>query len=259
MKARKLIIFSLCLASITLAGCNEAEIQSQWTETNTLDDINFNWPEAPQYFDENSKIRVSMMNDEKNLYIRLMSRKQSVKMLFLRAGFTVWIDETGDSRKIFGLQFPLARKSERQAPDHKARNNMENMLEDSNYSLAILKGPGETRQTMPTSEAARQMGIFARIEMQQGYLVYELKIPVTAAEGSNIIGIGFETGTMKKSSDKGSSGGGRGGGGRGGGKGGGGKKRAGSGHGGNSSQPIEIWAKVHIAESPPLKGSGTIE
>ena len=55
MKARKLIIFSLCLASITLAGCNEAEIQSQWTETNTLDDINFNWPEAPQYFDENSK------------------------------------------------------------------------------------------------------------------------------------------------------------------------------------------------------------
>lgn len=252
MKVRKFIIFSLCLASIALTGCNEAEIQSQWIEANTLDGINSNWPEAPQYFDENSKIRVSMMNDEKNLYIRLMSRKQSVKMLFLRAGFTVWIDETGDSRKIFGLQFPLARKSERQASDHKARNNMENMLEDSNYSLAILKGPQKTRQTMPTSEAARQMGIFARIEMQQGYLVYELKIPVLAAEGSKIIGIGFETGTIKKSSGKGSSGGGRGGGGggRGGGKGGGGTKRAGGGHGGNSPQPIEIWAKVHIAESP---------
>jgi hypothetical protein len=254
MKAGKCIALILLLASTSLTGCNEVEMQSQWTEPTAMDGSNANWPEIPQYFDEKSKIRVSMMNDDENLYIRLMSRKESVKMLFLRAGFTVWIDDTGDNRKKFGLQFPLARQSQQQSSDYMARNSMEEMLEDSNYSLAILKGLGETRQTMPTSEAARQMGIFARLEIQQGYLVYELKVPVTAAKGSQIIGIGFETGTIKKPSAKRSSGGGRGGGGggRGGGKGGGGKKRAGTGggHGGNSPQPIEIWAKVHIAESP---------
>jgi hypothetical protein len=259
MKPGKLITLIILLAVISLAGCNEVELQSQWTEPITLDGSNADWPENPQYFDEDSRVRVSLMNDDDNLYIRLLSRNQTTKMMFLRAGFTVWLDDAGNTRKKFGVQFPLARQNQMQGniTDHKPRNDMGEMLEDSLYSLAILSGPGETRQTMPTTKAA-EMGIYARLEIQQGYLVYELKVPFTASEDNKTISVGFETGKIDRPAGKGSSGGGRGG--RGGG-GKGGKKMGGKGgaHGGGSTQPIEIWAKVHLAENASPKDQGSIE
>ena len=258
------LIFSL--AAISLTGCNEVELQSQWTDPVTLGGSNADWPENPQYFDEDSRVRVSLMNDDDNLYIRLLTRSQTTKMLFLRAGFTVWLDDSGDTEKQFGLQFPLARQSRMRGrmSDHKARNGMEEMLEDSQYSLAILNGEGGTRQTMATSKAAA-MGIYARLKMQQGYLIYELKVPLTVSEGNNVIGVGFETGKIERPSGKGSSGGGRGGGGGGKGGGGGGGKGGknmggkGGAHGGGSQQPVEIWAKVHLAENTSSDNPGSIE
>lgn len=203
------------------------------------------WPDNPQCFDEDSKVQVSVMNDDDTLYIRLISRNQTTMMMFLRTGFTVWLDKAGGTRKNFGLQFPLPRERQlwESIPDHIPRNGMEEMLEDSQYSLAILNGPEETRQTMPTSKAA-EIGIYVRLGMQQEYLVYELKVPLIDRENNRTIGVGFETGKIKRQSGKVSSGGGRGG------KGGGGKKREGKGgaHGRDSSQPIEIWAKVHLAK-----------
>ena len=86
-------------------------------------------------------------------------------------------------------------------------------------------------------------------------MIYELKVPLTVSEGNNIIGVGFETGKIERPSGKGSSGGGRGGGGGGKGGGGGGGKGGknmggkGGAHGGGSQQPVEIWAKVHLAEN----------
>lgn len=251
-----LLIF--LLAAISLTGCNEVELQSQRTEPITLDDRDADWPENPQYFDEDSKTQVSVMNDDDNLYIRLISRNQTTMMMFLRAGFTVWIDNAGGTGKNFGLLFPLTREGQMRGsvPDHTPRNGMEEMVADSRYNLAILNGPEETRQTMPTSKAA-EIGIYVRLGMQQGYLVYELKVPLTGIENNKIVGVGFETEKIERPSGKGSSGGGRGGMGGG----GGGKKMGGKGGAqvGGSPKPIEIWVKVHMAEKASTKNSGSIE
>lgn len=78
MKSGKLNVLIVLLLSFSLTGCNEVEMQSQWTDSITLDSVTkADWPEYSQYFDENS------------FYIRLLSRSQTTKMLFLRAGFTV--------------------------------------------------------------------------------------------------------------------------------------------------------------------------
>ena len=261
MKPGNLMYLIFFLVAISLTGCNEVELKSQWTEPVILGGSNADWPENPQYFDEDSRVRVSLMNDDDNLYIRLISRNQTTKMLFLRAGFTVWLDDSGDTEKYFGLQFPLARQRQMRGrmPDHKARSGMEEMLEDSQYSLAILNGEGGTRQTMAMSKAA-EMGIYARLRMQQGYLVYELKVPLTVSEDNKIVGVGFETGKIERPSGKGSSGGGQGrGGGGGGGKGGKNMEGKGGAHGGGSQQPVEIWAKVHLAENTSSGSPGSIE
>lgn len=266
MKAATLNSLILLLISIFLSGCDEVEMQSQWTEPLTLkssDDSD--WPQNTQYFDEDSKVRVSMMNDDTSLYIRLVSRSHKSKMMFIRGGFTVWINSNGDTEEEFGLQFPLPRQKMMRgsSADHKSRNSMEDMLEDSQYSLAILNGPDETRQTMPTSKAA-EMGICARLGVEQGYLVYELKIPLplSASQDKQIVGVGLVSGKITQPSGRGSSGGGGGGGkgGGGGGKGGGGRGGSkmgggGGGHGGGAPKPIEIWARVQLAENTALMHS----
>lgn len=199
------------------------------------------------------------MNDDTFLYIRLLSRSHKSKMLFLRGGFTVWLNNSGDSEEQFGLQFPLPRQKMMRGStaDHKSRNSMEDMLEDSQYSLAILNGSDETRQTMPTSKAS-EMGIYARLQVEEGYLVYELKIPIPLAisKDNKIIGVGFESGQIARPSGRGSSGGGGGRGGRAGGGKGGGKMGGNSGnHGGGSPKSIEIWARVHLADNTSLAHS----
>ncbi len=272
MKATTRNTFIILLISLFLSGCDEVEMQSQWTEPLTLEGSDYSdWPEKPQYFDDDSKVRVSLMNDDTFLYIRLLSRSHKSKMLFIRGGFTVWLNNSGNSEEQFGLQFPLPRQKMMRgsAADHKSRNSMEDMLEDSQYSLAILSGQDETRETMPTSKAA-EMGIYARLQVEEGYLVYELKVPLplTTSKDDKIIGIGFESGKITRPSGGGSSAGRSGGrGGGGGGKGSrGGSKMGGNGgsHGGGSPKPIAIWGRVHLADNAFLthsidsKQSGTV-
>ena len=265
MKATKRNSLIILLMSLFLSGCDDVEMQGQWTEPLTLESSDYSdWPENPQYFDEDSKVRVSLMNDDTFLYIRLLSRSHKSKMLFIRGGFTVWLNNSGDSEEQFGLQFPLPRQKMMRGStaDHKSRNSMEDMLEDGQYSLAILNGSDETRQTMPTSKAA-EMGIYARLQVEEGYLVYELKVPLPLATSMDdkIIGVGFESGKITRPTGGGSSGGGggRGGGGKGGGGGGGrgGSKMGGNGgsRGGGSPKPIEIWARVHLADNASMAHS----
>jgi uncharacterized membrane protein YgcG len=251
-KIVSLLIF--ILAAILLTGCNTVELQSQWTEPIPMGNSDTDEPHNASYFDEDSRLRVSIMNNDDTLYIQLVTRSQATKMLFLRAGFTVWIDTSGEAIKNFGILFPVARQNKTwgNVPDHSPRNSMEVMVQDSQYNLAILNGLTNSRQTIPTTKAADR-GIYTRLRLKHDYLIYELQIPLSHSEDSDSISIGFESGAMEMVAGKGASGGNRSGKGRGGGgKGGKGKMKGGNGssHGGSRPEPIEIWAQVHLAAKP---------
>ncbi len=251
------------LLAIPLAGCNEVELQSQWrTKPITIDGSGAEWPENGQYFDKDSGMLVSVMNDEDNIYIQLSTKSKVTKMMFLRAGFTTWIDDSGGTSKKLGVQFPMAQQDHKWGTrqDHKPRTGMAEILEDSQYSLAIINSSAGTHQTIPISQAA-EMGIYARLEMKKDYLVYELEIPHAASAGNKTIGVGFEIGKMERPSrngspaggggQKGRGGGGRGGGGRGGGggemMGGKGGHSGGGSPGGGRPEPFDMWVKIYLA------------
>ena len=211
------------------------------------------------YLDEESKVLMTILNDEKNIYIRLLTRNLATQRIFLQAGLTTWIDYRGGDDKKFGVRFPLARKSYSQASrsqDHKPRNGMQEVLADSQHSLAILYSPPEGRAVRSISKTeAAERGILATIDIRQGYMVYELQVPYSVTGDNKTVGIGFETGTMKRPSGKGQgqSGSGRGGGGKG--SGGGGMKGKGGQSGGKHSggsrpEAFEMWAHVSLASMP---------
>ncbi len=130
------------IALIFLYGCDTVELQSQWaTEPVVIDGNAGEWPEKSHYLEEKSKVLVTVLNDEKNLYIRLLTRNEATQKMFLRAGLTTWIDYSGGNGKKFGVKFPLARHKNGQvspSPDHKPRNSMQDIFEESQYRLAIV-------------------------------------------------------------------------------------------------------------------------
>ncbi|MDA3833086.1 MAG: hypothetical protein PF495_06775 [Spirochaetales bacterium] len=240
-RSRAIIVLIFFLSTISMAGCATVEMQSRWTNPMAVPLSDTTWLGEHHYYDEDSRMRISVLNDADNLYIQLSSVNPSTKMMLLRAGFTVWLDNTGGTSKNFGIQFPLAQQSPMwgNGTDHKPRNSMEEMLQDCQYSLAIVNDAEETSQPMAVNQAEAQ-GIYPHIGMKQTYLLYELKVPLTATENNRTVGIGFETDKLESPAGRGSSRGG----------GGGGKKKGGKGgsQDGGKAKPIKIWMTIHLAQ-----------
>ncbi len=252
---KKSYLFILLGAALSLTACNEVELNSRWrTDPITIDGIITDWNGDAPYFDQDSKIRISILNDKKNLYIHLLTRSETTKRVFLQAGFTLWINSSGDTDKDFGVQFPLPRQRPDfgTVADHKPQTGIRKILAARQYNLAIVDGTG-SRRTMPITRA-EETGIYVRIGIKQGYLIYELRMPIPGPAENRVLGIGFETGKLESPSR------GRGrerGRGNEGGRGGGGGMKGGGGgqYSGGRPEAVAIWTKVHLAEKELTTGN----
>ncbi|MBU1233326.1 MAG: hypothetical protein KKD01_02455 [Proteobacteria bacterium] len=248
------LLIVLLLAVLPLSGCDDTvNLKSQWrTRPITIDGSGADWSETGQYLDEKSRVLISVMNDEDNIYVRLLLRSKESQMMFLRAGAITWIDDAGGTRKKFGVQFPLAKQNHFMRGtmrDYKPRNSMQDLLEDSKQTLSILKSQEDCGQvpTIFMSEAA-EMGVYVSLGMEADYMIYELQVPCRASAGNKIVGIGFETGkTERPFSKERPAGGGEMT------KGNGGPSRGGDGGIDSErgrSESIEMWAMVQLAHMP---------
>lgn len=247
------LLIVLLLAVLPIYGCDEAvTLESQWrTVPITIDGDGAEWPDTRQYFEKKSNVLISVMNDDDNIYVRLLMRSKETQRMFLQAGFITWIDDTGGSEKKFGVQFPLAKENPMQGnmPDYKQRNSMQEVLEDSLQSLSVLDTENSPARSISMAEAAEK-GIYACLGMTPGYMVYELQVPIKAAAENKLIGIGFETGKVEKPSEREPP---RGGGEMRSGMGGPPPPRGGGGgrpSGGGPAEPFAMWATVQLVENP---------
>jgi hypothetical protein len=268
MKSKKSLhpFFSyiIVLSVLSLAGCNNLELDSKWREREiTIDGIDAEWRNALLYI-EKAKASVGVANDERYIYICLVSVDRTTGTQMARLGFTVWFDHKGGKEKTFGIHFPLGM----QEGEHplRVRESMQDpdkyqkMFEDLGNEIEII-GPGKG-QRVRMSRLLTQ-GIEVELGYSKGRLVYELKVPLDQSaehpyaigtDTDKQIGLGFETPELdreKMGQMMGQRGGGigRGGGGmgrrggRGSEKGGGGEMR----QGGEIAEPFELWAKVTLA------------
>lgn len=191
------------LLSLFLSGCDEpVTLKSQWpAEPIHIDGDGSEWPATGTYFEKKSHVLISVMNDSRNIYIRLLTQSKESQMMFLQGGFTIWLDETGSKEKKFGIQYPLAVKQPTHGSmrDHKPRESMAEILEDSQQLLSILTDENDPQQeqTLSMSEASK-MGIYPRLGIHHNHLIYELQLPRNTVPQNNSVTIGFESGKLAK-------------------------------------------------------------
>ena len=237
----------LCL----MAGCKTLEFTSRWKNKDVvIDGKNTEWKDSLYALDEH-ETSVGLINDERFLYIGLITINRDYQRQIMRSGLTVWFDRKGGEDKKFGIHYPLgfggsgSQQGLRQntgdegssgeaGGDRPAESQMDNPR--PLFDELEIYGPGDGEHHRMT--AAETGGIDVRVGITNGVLVYELKIPL-ADNGSTAFAIGTKAGMqigvgLESSNGRGAapSGSGEGGEGRGGGMGGGRGGGTGGGRGG---------------------------
>ena len=306
------------------AGCGLVGIDSVWRDREIVidgSDPGAEWENARHYFKE-EKVTLGLMNDTEYMYLRISTRDRATQAKLMQ-GLTIWLNPKGSKDKYLGIHYPLGRSgmmaaaareqkdgqdgkdrapegaeppesagdgTQGQPPDVKGPGDVSRSggirgTMGSALGTIELVGPGNDERNVLYTTEAEKLGVTARIAVESGNMVYELRVPLKP-EGSSPycvseadiakIGLGFVTAAMSMNM-QGRSGGSRGGsGGRGGGMGGMGGGMGGMGGGGmggggmggmggmggggmpgmggmqqRGAEPLELWLNVRLAQ--PVK------
>lgn len=249
------------VVTFTLFGCSSSvELTSGWSAQEIrIDGDNAEWKDATTRL-AGPDVLVGVKNDNKDLYLCLITSNVQTQVQLLALGTTVWFDTEGKKNKSFGIQFPVTgllqgrRFNQRPNPE-----DLRRLIEVAQRQLEIV-GPGGERHRFADKECK---GVDVHLGYADGTLTYELKVPLHSSadqpyaintDPTKLMSIGLETGNLAdamrgalnpQSRSSGSSGGGRSGGRPGGGGGPGGGE--GSGLGGDAPEPLKHWLTVHLA------------
>jgi hypothetical protein len=220
-------------------------------------------------------ISIQLANDGTFLYLRLVASDPSARAQIMRRGLVVWFDEQGKAKKRFGLKYPVVESSgaeERgrygggRPGDGGNGAGGERPSEDSYTPADRIDVLGSNKDDERSLTLDHASGIEAAARMEQGTLLYELKVPLARSADhpyaigtspGKTIGIGLETPKVERPSEGGERGYGGGYGGHGGGYGGhgggygghGGGMRGGGGREGGFQQakPLNVWGTVVLS------------
>ncbi len=324
MRSLAWVVLAAACAGVMVfaAGCGLVGIDSVWRDREIVidgSDPGAEWENARHYFKE-EKVTLGLMNDADYMYLRISTRDRATQAKLMQ-GLTIWLNPKGSKDKYLGIHYPLGRsgmmaaaaREQKEGPDGKDRapegaeppdgggEDARNQPPDGNKQGADprdglkrmmgsalgtieLVGPGNDERNVLYTTEAEKLGVTARIAVEGGNMVYELRVPLKP-EGSSPycvsemdvakMGLGFVSTAMSMNM-QGRSGGSRGGsGGRGGGMGGGGMGGGMGGMGGGGmggggmggmggggmpgmggmqqrgAEPLELWLNVRLAQ--PLK------
>jgi hypothetical protein len=238
------------------------------------------WKSALRYY-EDAKVALGVCHDDSSVYVCVTTSDRSRIAQIMSMGMITWFDTTGGDAKYFGAQFPLGMRHMEtpgvgmppmgEPGGIDAQDRWKGLAEQSRQIDIVGPGKMERREILLPSRE----GVEARVAMQGGNLVCEMKLPMHVKlsydlalgfSKSGALGVGVETIEPDRGSFKPMGGRGEGGGmppeGGGGMPPGGGRGRGGRGGGGmprgeapGMSKPLNFWVVAQLAgaETPPAR------
>ena len=96
------------LPGLFFAGCEKTYFISSWRDQQIAIDAKYSdWQQTAAHYDEKSKVTFNLANDERDLYICLVTRNRQIEVEAMESGFSVWFDPQGGQKKSFGVRFPI--------------------------------------------------------------------------------------------------------------------------------------------------------
>lgn len=190
---RKVVLsIVIFLFVIITAGCGSVkETTSIWNNNGIkIDGDISDWQNSLVSIPD-KKFAVGFKNDDKFLYVSLITDDRMKIMQMLRNGFITWFTPDGKNDKTFGVKFPMSNKDMK---DEQLNNiNRENFLLDNRDNmekqltkLIIQQKELEiiNKEKFPLSlmPLANKEGIRAKLGYTENNFVYELQVPLKTDE-----------------------------------------------------------------------------
>ena len=158
------------------------------------------WSVPLRFSNESYTLQYNVTNDNKNLYVCVLSRDQVTQLRMLQSGMTIYFDPKGDKNKDIGLHFPLLKPADPEANriryggavtnDSKARKE-ELLLQSDSYGTTGFFGIENGQFGVADPKSPFQ--VVMKLSNQDSLLVYEVVIPI-----KNVLGMEVGDRTKKK-------------------------------------------------------------
>jgi len=191
-KLIRIVVLSIAIFLFVIAGCSSVkETTSFWNnyEIKIDGDIS-DWQNSLMSIPD-KKFAVGFKNDDKFLYVSLITDDQMKIMQMLRNGFITWFTPDGKSDKTFGVKFPMSNNDLKE--EQLNNMNRENFLLDKRDNLEkqftqLINQQKEleiiNKEKFPLSlmPLVNKEGIKAKLGYSENNFVYELQVPLKTDE-----------------------------------------------------------------------------
>jgi hypothetical protein len=129
----------ILILSVFALNCSHKLAPEGHFQTNPVvaDGNTDDWTIPLRFSNEKYTYQYNVTNDNKNIYICILSRDYSTQRRILKAGLTVYFDPKGDKNKTINLSFPL-RKPDDQVSNYRNRNGNPITNTDTKSELSQL-------------------------------------------------------------------------------------------------------------------------
>lgn len=111
------VFFTIILMSVLiLTGCGSLKLSSRWLNNEIkIDGRIQDWKDGLVYV-EKKKVSFGLVNDDRFLYMCLVSGDRSVQMRIIRQGLNLWFDLRGGDNKVIGIKYPVGHRTVEMIP-----------------------------------------------------------------------------------------------------------------------------------------------
>ena len=146
----------------------------------TVDGKENDWPAVLPYFDKDAGISYSITHNDSMAYICLKPKDDIAQVKIIKAGLTIYIDQSGKKKKACSILFPIPTENESssgsQLNDLKTMEFMAFMNVKEYRLSGFIKGNGTFNK-----DQGNDAGVEVKIGFsEKGELIYEAAIPFAA-------------------------------------------------------------------------------
>ncbi|HEX9510342.1 MAG TPA: hypothetical protein VF939_07655 [Puia sp.] len=202
---KSLMAATILYGAALCTGCtHKMAPDGHYQETPVMADGNTgDWSLPLRFSNESYALQYNVTNDNRNIYVCILSRDEATQLRMLRAGMTIYFDPKGDKNKAIGLHFPLRKQPE---PDpERARNRNgdpianndskaqkeELLLQSDFYGTTGFSGIENGQFGVADPKSPFQVAM--KLNNQDSVLVYEVIIPE-----KNVLGMDLSARSKKK-------------------------------------------------------------
>ena len=200
---KRLVVASVVSGALLCGGClHKMAPDGHYQETPVVADGSAgDWSLPLRFSNESYTLQYNVTNDNKNIYICILSRDEGTAFRMLRAGMTVYFDPKGGEDETIGLHFPLRKQPDPDrvrlrsgAPltNHDNKNEKEELLLQSDF-YGTTGFSGIENGQFGVADPKSPFQVAMKLNNQDSLLVYELVVPI-----KNVLGMDLNARTKKR-------------------------------------------------------------